>query len=1028
MGWLKNIFGKKDEGSVASQELPEPAPGGVQRELADHARRALSIGAVAEVGNATARLNERAGEIEPVVLEQLLAGEHRGMGAHAAAIFLGHRAVTMEVDFGPELDPHIATAISKLSVHGLNSLAYRAAREAARGVPDERRAALARSAFRGADAAGKWLILEVGADEELAREAFQALFGRDYVARNYSRLGLPRLDSRWGYLGLEFWDDGADQLPDLVKILAQIGGDDVHRRVVGALEHKRKPVREAATEGLRYRQEHVEGLVLEVLSKGKKPGRLAAAELLAHWVRNSRIDSAIRKALETEKTDEVRAALQAIAPPPAEGVNHRTIEAATRALDGIWQAQVMETVKASFDQAAPTQWSTWAAENPVGFLIAVRASLLPYSVTANQKTSAWLKALDAAGSPLEGAWLTAMLLPKYWPMPNLDEAFEQMLHALESRWGNAALDAVMHVLGEGEFDRDRQTIAWVAKTFDRGAEALLSLVGSRDVSAIISRYPVDPQNVFALLEDGRQEVRAAAADLVATCGFEGGEGALRAALDRERAKTVRAALEKALAAFVTTRDTDESTPDDPESLDATLAQIALKPSRLDAAALPRLRWSNGAELSGDAFGTVLRKLEQQDHKEVDPHLTRAAQHLDRVSASELLDAIREQFDPESKERRIGWVLYATAILGGEAELLPLGRGLDDEARFGSFAQAERHLDVLARSGSTVAVQWLDHWGRKAKSAGLKSRARTALQHLAKIRGLTADEVAELAMNDFGFRADGTRECSMGDRALELVLGPANTILVRRDDGTLSDRIPKVSGADDDRKQLSTLKKSLKQATQGQVERLEQAMSGARSWSPERFESLFDNPIHFNLVRQTLWMTVAAEPRFFRVCDDRTFADVDDEPVDLGDSRVTVGHPVFLDARTLKRWEQVFVDYELVTPLRQFDRQTFRPTPEELSSTVLYRFAQTPLDPDRLRNVLERHGWQKAEVHDGGMIYDYNRSVGARSMTASLDPGVFVARGTDEPQRVTVTFDKPIGEFPLQTFSDVVWELTQSVDR
>src|SRR5205085_754174 len=78
---------------------------------------------------------------------------------------------------------------------------------------------------------------------------------------------------------------------------------------------------------------------------------------------------------------------------------------------------------------------------------------------------------------------------------------------------------------------------------------------------------------------------------------------------------------------------------------------------------------------------------------------------------------------------------------------------------------------------------------------------------------------------------------------------------------------------------------------------------------------------------------------FRVAEDRTLADSDDEPLRplSDDSVITLPHPVLLGGTTIEVVEEVFADYELLQPFPQLARPVHELTDEERASTNLARF-------------------------------------------------------------------------------------------
>jgi hypothetical protein len=128
-------------------------------------------------------------------------------------------------------------------------------------------------------------------------------------------------------------------------------------------------------------------------------------------------------------------------------------------------------------------------------------------------------------------------------------------------------------------------------------------------------------------------------------------------------------------------------------------------------------------------------------------------------------------------------------------------------------------------------------------------------------------------------------------------------------------------------------------TAEQVKRLERAMVDGRTWSTGEFRRhLVGHPLLWEPVRRLVWQAATAQgPVAFRLAEDRTFADVEDDLLDLADDvRVRLAHPVLL-GEDLAAWVRHFADYELLQPFDQLGRPAHRLTADEAAAGRLTRF-------------------------------------------------------------------------------------------
>ena len=247
--------------------------------------------------------------------------------------------------------------------------------------------------------------------------------------------------------------------------------------------------------------------------------------------------------------------------------------------------------------------------------------------------------------------------------------------------------------------------------------------------------------VAPLLDDSRKEIREGAAMTLGELGDARAVEVLSARLAKERANDARQAIEAALTKLRIAELTDED-----ENL-ADVEPTAQNHARFDA-----------------KFGAI--------------------------------DA-RPKFDVSTlPEVRIGWVLFASVVLGNDDQVASLGTGLDKMARSGSSEQAFRRLEVLERIGSNAAIGWLDHWARRAKSAGLRDRSRAALARLASTRGVSAADLADIVFGDYGLDEHGERIFVAGEREIRARFDATGAVGIVKDNGSLASRFPS-HRADDD---------------------------------------------------------------------------------------------------------------------------------------------------------------------------------------------------------------------------------------
>ncbi|MFC4065948.1 DUF4132 domain-containing protein [Actinoplanes subglobosus] len=371
----------------------------------------------------------------------------------------------------------------------------------------------------------------------------------------------------------------------------------------------------------------------------------------------------------------------------------------------------------------------------------------------------------------------------------------------------------------------------------------------------------------------------------------------------------------------------------------------------------------------------------------------------------------------------GWVLDALALLGDDTtveRLTPLILAWPGE---GGHTKAVAGVRALATIGTDTALTRLYGISQRARFKGLKTAAEERITEVADGLGLTAEQLADRLVPDFGLAADGTLTLDYGPRQFVVGFDEQLRPYVSEAGRRLKD-LPKPSTpqAEAARKRFTDLRKEVRTVAADQARRLERAMVTGRRWTPEEFARYFSgHPLLGHLVRRLIW-TVSGGGSF-RVCEDRSLAGADDEPLTLpGDVMVGVAHPLDL-AGSLAAWGEVFADYEIVQPFPQLARETFAASGDDLK-----RFLGAEVPTARVLG-LERQGWRRESPQDAGVQSRIMRTAGEFTVVVELDPGIAVGvPDPDEAQRLDdIHIDGRAGRHPFTalgpiTASEVIRDL------
>lgn len=341
-------------------------------------------------------------------------------------------------------------------------------------------------------------------------------------------------------------------------------------------------------------------------------------------------------------------------------------------------------------------------------------------------------------------------------------------------------------------------------------------------------------------------------------------------------------------------------------------------------------------------------------------------------------ALFEQWIAAGAPSKESWALTQLGLLGDDVvagNLTPMVRRWPGESQ---HKRAVVGLDVLLAIGTDVALMHLNGIAQKVKFKGVKENARQRIQALAESLGLTKEQLADRLVPDLGLDADGTLTLDYGPRSFVVSFDEALKPIVRDGEtGKVRKALPKPGVKDDEEKApaaaatFKQLKKDVRTLAKLQIQRLETAMVTGRRWSGADFAAyVATHPLLGHLVRRLIWGVYDDGGQLvgsFRVAEDGSYADAEDEEMALPDGSIGVLHPIDADADTLAAWGEVLSDYELLQPFVQLGRPVHRLSEEHRRSKLYALDDKRRIPVGRLLGLFSK-GWERGEAQDAGVSH------------------------------------------------------------
>lgn len=344
-----------------------------------------------------------------------------------------------------------------------------------------------------------------------------------------------------------------------------------------------------------------------------------------------------------------------------------------------------------------------------------------------------------------------------------------------------------------------------------------------------------------------------------------------------------------------------------------------------------------------------------------------------------------------------WGFLALGLLGDDdsaRRLTPLVRAWPGES---AHQRAVLGLDVLATIGSDVALMMLNGIVQKVKFKGLQERARDKMDEIAQKRGLTAEELADRLVPDLDLEDDGSKTLDFGPRSFRVGFDETLSPFVMDASGVRLKDLPKPNSKDDAALASASvvawkaMKKDARTLSALEILRLELAMSNERRWAARDFDAfLVRHPLLVHLVRRLVWGTFDESGKLsstFRVAEDLTFADRDDDNFDLPpDAIVGIPHRLVLSDADATGWAKVLGDYDLAQPFEQLGREVYVVGDAEKKGAAFERFVGRVVETKKVVGLQSR-GWRRGSAHDNGTVpYFY------KPITRDLNAGIQIENG------------------------------------
>ncbi|MBR4026517.1 MAG: DUF4132 domain-containing protein, partial [Lachnospiraceae bacterium] len=508
--------------------------------------------------------------------------------------------------------------------------------------------------------------------------------------------------------------------------------------------------------------------------------------------------------------------------------------------------------------------------------------------------------------------------------------------------------------------------------------------------------------IKAMLSSKKAQEREIAVQVLTTWGAEQYSQELLTAMEKEKSKKVKEYLKSALHTIKSIQISEsteanklgQGNKDISEEVkkQALIAEI-LKGGRKRAVAwvydndkipFPNVHTVEGVAVSEDYMKAILIAYADMSKLGINADAVELAKDLDSNELSEYMLLVWSRWLELRADTKKKWVLYATAIHGGEAIIPVIYKQIQEWPKHSRGAIAEVAIKALALNGSSMALLQINELASKSKYRQVRMAADDAFEYAAEQFGITRGELEDRIVPNFGFNQDRERVFDYGTRTFTVSLTSALELVVTDQKGKQLKNLPAPGKKDDERKakaahaEYKQLKKQLETVIKTQKVRLERIFATQRLWQADKWKELFvNNPIMHQFAIGLVWGRYEEEQlqETFRYMEDGSFNTVDEDEYEFPEiGMIGLVHPIELSEEDLEAWKEQLSDYEITQPISQLERPIYELSEEEKMQKELTRYQGENVAYYSMMKLLEM-GWSMGEIYDGGITDIFYRRDG-----------------------------------------------------
>ena len=437
-----------------------------------------------------------------------------------------------------------------------------------------------------------------------------------------------------------------------------------------------------------------------------------------------------------------------------------------------------------------------------------------------------------------------------------------------------------------------------------------------------------------------------------------------------------------------------------------------------------LRYKNGGEaLDSDTMTFLFYRMNQSKNGEIDTEIQLLLSLIDRKTSAPFAKWLLDAYFQNGADVSLKWCLTLGAVLGGDNETAFLQRNIASFMDNKRAKMAEIAVKALALQGSQRALRAVDFFSRKYKNKSLGKAALEAFDLAAKTLGMTADELADSVIPDFGFNGL-FKEFTANNEPYRAFIGNDFKLAFLDEDNKSLKALPKGTPAVL-KEEFKEIGKEIREIVKSQSSRLEQYLVSQRRWSVEKWQAFFlTNPVMFVYAVRLIWGVFDEKNQLIKVfsCqEDQTLTDAHGDDIDFDElkiknselkiaentqntegvsdlgfemsdvgnaadirhpkSEIGMVHPILLDVETIDFWKNDLLDKGIEPIFPQLNRPVVLLRDMDKNLRMSDEFEGVEIGGYTFLSRLDKNGWVKGSIGDGGVVLSYYKAFSEVNLVA-----------------------------------------------